>query len=118
MLMLWGQSPAQPKKILVVDDHVPMRKLIAEALGQTSNYQIREARNGQEALDVLKQDSFDLVISDVMMPGMGGLSCSTTFGPYTIDHTRTADRSSGHGSDGIRHEERGGGSPKPLILMN
>ncbi len=73
MLMLWGQSPAQPKKILVVDDHVPMRKLIAEALGQTSNYQIREARNGQEALDVLKQDSFDLVISDVMMPGMGGL---------------------------------------------
>ncbi|MDD2317397.1 MAG: response regulator, partial [Desulfobacterales bacterium] len=73
MLMLWGQSPAQPKKILIVDDHVPMRKLIADALGQASDYQIREARNGQEALDALKQDSFDLVISDVMMPGMGGM---------------------------------------------
>lgn len=71
--MLNGQSQVQPKKILVVDDYLPMRKLIADALGQTSDYQISEAQNGQEALDVLKKDCFDLVISDVMMPGMGGM---------------------------------------------
>ena len=62
-----------PKKILVVDDYLPTRNLIVETLGQTSQYQITEAENGQEALHLFEENDYDLVISDIMMPGMSGM---------------------------------------------
>ena len=61
------------KKILVVDDYLPTRNLIIETLGQSSQYQITEAENGQEALSLFDETDFDLVISDIMMPGMSGM---------------------------------------------
>ncbi len=61
------------KKILVVDDYLPTRSLIIESLSQSSHYQIMEAENGQEALRLFDENNFDLVISDIMMPGMSGM---------------------------------------------
>jgi response regulator RpfG family c-di-GMP phosphodiesterase len=61
------------KKILVVDDYLPTRNLIVETLSQSSQYQIAEAENGKEALRMFDEDDFDLVISDIMMPGMSGM---------------------------------------------
>lgn len=61
------------KKILVVDDYLPTRNLIVETLSQSSQYQISEAENGKEALRMFEEDDFDLVISDIMMPGMSGM---------------------------------------------
>lgn len=61
------------KRILVVDDYHPMRQLISDALQQSGHYFISEAENGREALDKCSEHPFDLVISDVMMPGMGGM---------------------------------------------
>jgi len=61
------------KRILVVDDYPPTRDLIREALGQSGYYEIGEAENGIEALDRFRECPFDLVISDVMMPVMGGM---------------------------------------------
>jgi response regulator RpfG family c-di-GMP phosphodiesterase len=61
------------KRILIVDDYHPMRQLISDALNQSGHYLISEAENGREALDKCTQHPFDLVISDVMMPGMGGM---------------------------------------------
>jgi len=61
------------KRILVVDDYPPTRQLIIDALNQSGYYAISEAENGKEALDKCSEQHFELVISDVMMPGMGGM---------------------------------------------
>jgi response regulator RpfG family c-di-GMP phosphodiesterase len=61
------------KKILVVDDYLPTRNLIVETLSQSSLYLISEAENGKEALHLFDEDDYDLVISDIMMPGMSGM---------------------------------------------
>jgi CheY-like chemotaxis protein len=62
------------KRILVVDDE-PMVLFILhdtlQALG--SGYEIVTAQNGLEALDSAKKSPFDLVITDLSMPGMGGI---------------------------------------------
>ena len=63
----------ESKKILVVDDYSPTRNLIAETLGQIPQYLVREAASGEDALKILDNDSFDLIISDIMMPGMSGM---------------------------------------------
>jgi response regulator RpfG family c-di-GMP phosphodiesterase len=61
-----------PKQILVVDDYLPTRSLIVDSL-QSSQYRITEAENGYDALHLFDENSFDLVISDIMMPGMSGM---------------------------------------------
>ena len=42
-------------------------------LGQNPRYQTKEAETGEEALRILDSHSFDLIISDIMMPGMSGM---------------------------------------------
>ncbi len=61
--------------VLVVDDSSTIRRIIHRclekaALGITEVY---EAGNGKEALDLLAKRSFDLVLSDINMPGMDGI---------------------------------------------
>ena len=63
----------EKKKILVVDDYLPTRRLIIDALNQSSQYEVNEAENGEDALRLFNKDSYDLVISDIMMPGMSGM---------------------------------------------
>jgi len=61
------------KRILIVDDYLPTRQLISDALNQSGRYEISEAGNGREALAMCIHSPFDLVISDVMMPGGSGM---------------------------------------------
>jgi response regulator RpfG family c-di-GMP phosphodiesterase len=61
------------KKILVVDDYLPTRRLIIDALNQSSHYEITEAENGKDAIGLFDTTDYDLVISDIMMPGMSGM---------------------------------------------
>lgn len=59
-------------KILVVDDHAPnatgMRDLLSSA-----GYSVRVAYNGTDALSLVAEDAPDLVLIDVVMPGMSGV---------------------------------------------
>lgn len=57
------------QKILVVDDHEQMRKYLKKVL---HNYNITEAENGKEALSILQNNNFDLILTDYMMPIMDG----------------------------------------------
>lgn len=68
------QADAQQSKtaILVVDDEPDMRAYIKSILMQ--EYDIHEASNGREALELIEQKDCQLVISDIMMPEMDGLS--------------------------------------------
>lgn len=59
------------EKILVVDDEDIIRESLSFIL-KKEGYLVEEAANGKEAYDKIKQDSFDLVISDLEMPVMKG----------------------------------------------
>lgn len=59
------------RKILVVDDEEPVVMLITEILG-LDGHQVTPAFNGAEALALLHTQPFDLIISDVRMPAVGG----------------------------------------------
>jgi putative nucleotidyltransferase with HDIG domain len=58
--------------ILIVDDEAPIRALLGEHLQQVG-YRVTLAPNGAEALETLSKGDFDLVLTDVRMPGMNGL---------------------------------------------
>jgi response regulator RpfG family c-di-GMP phosphodiesterase len=66
-------NPELNRSILIVDDYSPTRQMLGEALTQAGCYEISEAENGLKALDQCRRSHFDLVISDVMMPDMGGM---------------------------------------------
>jgi DNA-binding response OmpR family regulator len=59
------------RKILVVDDDPTMVKLINVNL-KLNNYSVVEATSGEQALDVLSDEPLDLVVLDIMMPGVDG----------------------------------------------
>jgi len=59
-------------KVLVVDDEPQIRRVMKTTLtGQ--GYEVHEARSGEEALDAVREQRFDLILLDANMPGIGGL---------------------------------------------
>jgi DNA-binding NtrC family response regulator len=58
--------------ILVVDDELSMRQFLTH-LFQRDGHSIRVAENGRQAMDMLRQQPADVIISDVKMPDMGGI---------------------------------------------
>lgn len=59
--------------ILAVDDSASMRQMVAFTL-KSAGHSVTEASDGNEALTLAKSAQFDLVLSDVNMPNMDGLS--------------------------------------------
>ncbi|MFQ5443396.1 MAG: response regulator [Nitrospinales bacterium] len=60
-------------KILVVEDDLPMRKLIVRHLTKFGFTQISEVEDGKKAVDQIKKSKVDLIISDWNMPNFTGL---------------------------------------------
>jgi two-component system KDP operon response regulator KdpE len=60
-------------RILVVDDEPQIRRVLRAALS-AQGYEVHEARTGEEALESIRAQRFDLVLLDMNMPGMGGLA--------------------------------------------
>ena len=65
------------KNILIVDDEESMRLLLRDLLEK--DYNISLASNGKEALSSLARSSFDLIITDLLMPEMGGIELIIAF---------------------------------------
>ena len=61
------------QKILVVDDSTSMRQMIAFTL-KGQGYEVAEAIDGHKGLDAARSQNFDVVFTDVNMPGMDGLT--------------------------------------------
>ncbi|TFH32453.1 MAG: pyridoxal-phosphate dependent enzyme, partial [Anaerolineales bacterium] len=66
------------KHILIVDDEADARRLIRRVLEAQGNYRVHEAESGSEALLQFETDPPDLVILDLMMPGMDGFTVLET----------------------------------------
>ncbi len=64
-------APSKNETILVVDDEPALRDLAEEILN-LQNYQVLSAESGSEALKILNKNDIDLMITDVIMPGMDG----------------------------------------------
>lgn len=58
-------------KILICDDEALIRNVIKEYL-LLENYEVLEAQNGLEAIDIVRDNDVDLVVMDIMMPKMDG----------------------------------------------
>ncbi len=58
-------------KIMIVDDEPEIVFLVRKLL-EKENYEVSAASTGEECLERLKNDAPDLVLMDIMMPGMGG----------------------------------------------
>lgn len=60
-------------KILVVDDEEKIRQIIRK-YGEFEGYEVLEARDGMEAITLCRQNDYDVIIMDVMMPELDGFS--------------------------------------------
>src|ERR1700720_4452722 len=63
------------KKILVAED-VELNQYLAKHILESWDFEVVIAGNGKEALDVLKQESFDCILMDVQMPEMDGIEAT------------------------------------------
>ena len=59
--------------ILVVDDEVNIRRVVRE-YAEFEGYEVAEAENGMEAVEMVKSEDFDLIVMDIMMPKLDGFS--------------------------------------------
>ncbi len=71
------------KRLLVVDDEQPIRSMLNDLLGD--DYEVMLAANGQEAFALLNSHSFDLIITDLVMPEMNGIDLITSIQKISPD---------------------------------
>ena len=64
---------AKKYKILIVEDDRALLKVLSDQLGREKKLEIISARDGQEALDIIKDDKPDLILLDLVMPRVDGL---------------------------------------------
>jgi DNA-binding NtrC family response regulator len=67
-----GEMTMSHARVLVVDDEPFVRQTLSEWL-RKKNFHVFEAENGRQAMERIRRDHPDIVISDIVMPGMDGL---------------------------------------------
>jgi len=93
-LVRHAQQPKKPQAhtppaegagtVLVVDDELLARQLFADVLRE-AGYVTHQAENGEQALEIAQQETIDVVLLDIMMPGMSGLEVLAKLGELTPD---------------------------------
>ncbi|SRR6266849_46053 len=59
-------------RILVIDDQEPIRRIVRRALEQ-NGHEVYDASDGEMGMEILESQSFDLVVTDIFMPGQDGI---------------------------------------------
>jgi DNA-binding response OmpR family regulator len=68
-----GARGAVLGRVLVIEDDAPLRELIVETLRQ-DGHEVTQARDGLEGLTLIDATAFDLVVADLNMPNLDGLT--------------------------------------------
>jgi len=71
-------------KILLVDDEEIIRELFKEYLTE-EGFEVKAASSGKEAIEIVKGETFDLFLVDLIMPEMDGLQLLQEFRRFMID---------------------------------
>jgi two-component system response regulator VanR len=69
---LKGRDLVMKNKVLIVDDDGEIRKITGIYL-ENEGFEVLKAENGQEALKLIEENEVDLILLDIMMPGMSGI---------------------------------------------
>ncbi|MCM8781916.1 MAG: response regulator [Candidatus Omnitrophica bacterium] len=77
------------KKILIIDDEELIIRSLSKLL-EKNGYEVFVAKKGQDALLMFEEETFDLLIVDIRMPGMNGIE--TTQGIYKILEEKSPKR--------------------------
>jgi len=95
---------SDPARIMIVDDEAYIRFLLGEELSQ-HGYEVCTAASGEEALPMLHKGAYDLVLLDLVMPGMDGLEVmreAAALAPDTVVIMLTAHASLDSAIDALR----------------
>ena len=65
-------SPDRPSRALVVEDQAMILEVIRDALSQ-EGYEVTTARNGAQAAELLEQEPFDIILTDMVTPRLNGI---------------------------------------------
>src|SRR3954452_4002257 len=87
--------PQAPAKILVVDDETPIRTTMGDIL-RRRGYEVVTAASGEEALGLIHQRPFDLLLLDLRLPGLNGLDVAQR--GYELQPEAAIIILTGHGS--------------------
>ena len=109
------------KRALVIDDSLVLRKSLSLALKKLGLH-VTQASDGQEGLVCLKNQSFDVVLCDFLMPVMDGLDCVKQFRKWERENRATCRQLiigiSAHADESIAEQGREAGMdefmPKPI----
>ncbi len=78
---------ADPKKVLIAEDSSVIQNLTKKIL-MVQNYKIESAKNGQQVLNMIENDDFDIILMDINMPIMDGMECAKNI--RKLDNTKKA----------------------------
>ena len=78
------EPPSTGPHVLVVDDHEQVRRFHERALG-LNGFQIETAADGNAAMQAVRGGSFDVILSDIDMPGMNGIRLLECVRAYDLD---------------------------------
>ncbi|CAN2047633.1 serine/threonine-protein kinase RsbW [Candidatus Magnetomoraceae bacterium gMMP-1] len=105
--------------VLIVDDNPFNRKLLSEIL-KSHNYSLDEAKNGNEAIDRILEKSYQVIIMDMLMPGIDGFETTKKIREIGITTPVIAHTSMSMKQDQRRCKEAGCNDflPKPINIDN
>ncbi|TKB50909.1 response regulator [Ferrimonas aestuarii] len=113
------QQPETPAHILLVEDNLINQQVATELL-KSAGYQVTLAENGQLAVDMAREQSFDLVLMDIQMPVMDGLTASQKIREFADADTLPIIAMTAHAMTGDKEKSMAAGMndhiTKPIIL--
>ncbi|HET9266406.1 MAG TPA: response regulator [Vicinamibacterales bacterium] len=102
MALAFPPEPHRAPRVLLVEDHADTRLMYAEFL--SSSFEVLEAADGLEALDLALRHRPDLIVTDVSLPGIDGFELVTRLRRHAVTRQTPIVCLSGYGGD--VYEER------------